>query len=88
MIKSAIAAVALIMAAPSVAQGSDVQVRPGMMLRDAKNIHLGTVDRVLKDGSVRLISNGRLVTIPAATIVVSDRGAMTTLTRTEIAKLK
>lgn len=63
-------------AAPSVAVGT--------MLYAAGGKRLATVYRVKADGSPQIILDGKLVTVPASTIL-SDNGKLaTSLTKTEI----
>ena len=50
---------------------------PGKMLIDASGSRLGQVDRVDADGSVELILDGRVVTVPAGTLSVVN-GKLTT----------
>ncbi|MBB3860924.1 hypothetical protein GGQ88_002193 [Novosphingobium hassiacum] len=85
MRKFLIAAAFLCAAAPALADAPSV--RQGQVIRDANKALLGTVDRVTTEG-VRIILGSRFVTIPADTITVVDGKPVTSLTRTEVAKLK
>lgn len=61
----------------------------GSTMRDAGDLRLGRVDRVFEDGSVRIIFDGRFVTVPADKISVAENGDVTTsLTKREVAKLR
>lgn len=90
----AIAAAALIaapaLAADASATGATSSVaapKAGATLRDAKGIRLGPIDRVNGDGSVQIIFDSKLVTIPADKLVASPNGVATSLTRVEVYKL-
>lgn len=70
-------------AAPSAA----IAIHSGQTLRDAKMARVGTVDRVLADGSVQIIFGDKFTIIPASTLSVSGDALTTSLTRKEVAKL-
>ena len=80
-----IAALALVAATPAFAADAAPQV--GRSLHDANGLLLGQIDRVLTDGSVRVIVGDKLVTIPAATLKTTDGKTSTSLTKKEAAKL-
>lgn len=82
----ALAAVALV-ATPLLAETVPA-VKRGAVLRDAKKMPLGTVDRVNVDGSIQIIFGPRVVVIPAEKIVVAQNDVSTTLTRLEVARLR
>ena len=90
--KTLSAALLLALAMPLVSGAAAAQtpaVKMGDTLRDAGDIRLGRVDRVLQDGSVRIIFDGRFVTIPADKVVVAENGNVsTTLTKREVSKLR
>jgi hypothetical protein len=82
----AIATLALI-ATPVLAQTSPAPKR-GATLRDANLTRLGTIDRVNSDGSVQIIFNAKFVTIPASKLIVAKDMVSTSLTKSEVAKLR
>jgi hypothetical protein len=81
-------AAAAIIATPVLAQTAPASVKRGAVLRDAKKLPLGTVDRVNTDGSIQIIFGPRVVVIPAEKIVVAQNDVSTTLTRMEVARLR
>jgi hypothetical protein len=90
----AIAAAALVaspvIAADTSATGSTSSVvvpKPGATLRDAKGLRLGPIDSVNADGSVQIIFDSKIVTIPANKLVAGTNGIATSLTRVEVYKL-
>ena len=77
-------------ASPGAATAS---IRSSMLLRSADDKLLGRIERVVtsKDGlplAANLIHDGRIVNVPVATITVDGRAAKTSLTRSEVRKLK
>lgn len=87
-------AIATLVATPALADPgvtgttlSTAQPKAGATLRDAKGFELGPIDRVNADGSVQIIFDAKLVTIPAARLVASPKGVATSLTRVEVYKL-
>ncbi len=90
--KALTAAALLALATPLMAGAVTAEtpgVKAGATLRDAGDLRLGRIDRVLDDGSVRIIFDGRFVTVPADKLVVADNGTVsTTLTKREVAKLR
>ena len=73
-------------AVPAMAQGAAV-ASPGKMLVGADGARLGAVYRVSSDGSPQLIVNGKMVTVPAATLSMVDGELKTSLSKSEISKL-
>ena len=73
----------------SVARADDaVHAAAGMPLYSADGRSLGSIYKVLADGSVKLIIDGRMVTVAAASLR-QDHGAITTsLTRSEVHDLR
>jgi len=69
-------------------QGESAGVAPGKMLLAANGARLGAVYRVTDDGSAQLIVDGKLVTIPAATLSVVDGKVTTSLSKSDIRKLR
>lgn len=90
--RSSIFFAALIAATPLAASAQDAtvpaQVRQGQTLRDANLARLGTIDRVLADGSVQIIYSSHFATIPASSLSVENGVVKTSLTRKEVAKLR
>lgn len=60
----------------------------GAMLHSADGVRLGEVDRVESDGSVQLIFEGKVVTVPGNTLSVQDGSLVTTLKKVEVMNLK
>lgn len=60
----------------------------GKMLQSANGARLGSVYRVKDDGSAQLIIDGKMVTVPAATLSVVDGKLTTSLSKSEVRKLK
>lgn len=77
----------LLTAVPAAAQVVTEGPKAGQVLFGANNSRIGVVDRVLADGSVRVIVGEKLVTVPASTLSVAAGKPVTTLTKTEIRKL-
>jgi hypothetical protein len=82
----AIATLAFI-ATPVVAQ-TTLAPKRGATLRDVNMTRLGTIDRVNGDGSVQIIFNSKFVTIPATKLVVAQDAVSTSLTKSEVSKLR
>jgi hypothetical protein len=57
------------------------------MLTAANGTRLGAIYRVSADGSAQLIIDGRMVTIPAATISASGGKLTTSLTKSQVLAL-
>jgi len=64
-----------------------VTAHVGQMLRDASGGRVGAVTEVYKDGSVQVIYNAQLVTIPAASLTAPDGKLTTSLTRKQLSQL-
>ena len=60
----------------------------GKMLVAANGARLGAVYRVTDDGSAQLIVDGKMVTVPASTLSMVDGKLVTTLSKSEVRKLK
>ena len=60
----------------------------GKMLTAANGARLGAVYRVGPDGSAQIIIDGKLVTVPANTISISNGKLMTSLTKSEVLSLR
>ena len=87
MKKSWVAVLMLAFAAvPALAQ--DAVASPGKMLVGADGARLGAVYRVSSDGSPQLIVNGKMVTVPAATLSMVDGELKTSLSKSEVSKLR
>jgi hypothetical protein len=56
----------------------------GQMLVAANGARLGTVYRLTADGSPQVIIDGRMVTIPATTLSVSDGKLVTSLSKSAV----
>ncbi len=79
----------LFAAAPVAAESADLATAPkaGSVLLDGAGKRLGRIDRVMADGSLRLIVGEKFVTIPASTVSVKDGVATTTLSKREASRL-
>ncbi len=60
----------------------------GQMLSSADRARLGTVMRVEGDGSVAIIFDAHMVTIPASTLSSADGKLTTSLNKREVASLR
>jgi hypothetical protein len=87
---AAFAAALTFVAAPAFASdlpaagSTPVVAHAGDMLRDANNLRLSAVDTVNKDGSVGIIYNGRVVTVPAASLSLANGKLVTSLTKSQV----
>lgn len=63
-----------------------VKVSEGKMVYSSTGQRLAPVYRVNTDGSVQLILEGRLVTIPSASLTTASGKVATTLTKAEVLK--
>jgi hypothetical protein len=81
-----ISAAAQGMSSPDAATGAPVAVK-GKMLVAANGARLGTVYRVGPDGSAQLIIDGKMVTVPASTLSITDGKLTTSLTKSEVLAL-
>jgi hypothetical protein len=72
---------------PVIAQGEGVATE-GKMLVASNGARLGAVYRVTGDGSAQLIVDGKMVTVPASTLTVEDGTLKTSLSKTEVRKLR
>lgn len=66
----------------------DAVATEGKMLVSSNGARLGAVYRVTDDGSAQLIVDGKMVTVPASTLSVVDGKLTTTLSKSEVRKLK
>lgn len=82
----ALVMLAAFVSAPSLAQEAIAQ--PGKMLVTANGARLGAIYRVMEDGSAQLIVDGKMVTVPAATLSVVDGKLTTSLSKSDVRKLK
>lgn len=88
---AAILAVMLVAASPALAgdiPASSAAVSKGQMLTSADRARLGSVVRVQDDGSVAIIFDAHLVTIPASTLTMADGKLTTSLSKREITALR
>lgn len=65
-----------------------VAARAGQPLYDGKGKRVVTVHRVMDDGAVQIIYDGRVITVPAATLSLVDGKLSTTLTRSELTRMR
>jgi hypothetical protein len=67
---------------PAIAQQAIAE--KGKMLLSSNGSRLGAVYRVTPDGSVQLILDGSMVTVPASTLSVVDGKLTTSLSKSEV----
>lgn len=67
--------------------GSSTVATKGAMLHSSDGVRLGQVDRIQSDGSVQLIYEGKVVTIPGVTLSMQDGVLITTLKKSEVMNL-
>lgn len=87
---------ALSVALPSVASAAPpapvapapaaIAVHVGELVRDASGSRVGAISEVYGDGSVQVIYNSQLVSIPASTLSATDGKLSTSLTRKQLAQ--
>jgi hypothetical protein len=65
-----------------------VELRAGTMLYASNGSRLASVYRVTESGDPQVIMNGRLVTVPAATISDVDGKVTTSLSKRDVAKAR
>ncbi|KPF65481.1 hypothetical protein IP88_13430 [alpha proteobacterium AAP81b] len=87
MIRTLLAAAALTLAVPAVAQTPAADIKAGRVLKDESGARIGKIDKVLADGSAKVIFDGRYVTIPGATMKLVDGDPVTSMPKRDIAKL-
>jgi hypothetical protein len=76
----------LFYAAPGAAE-TPVSPVKGSMLVAANGARLAPVYRVAPDGGAQIILDGKMVTVPAATLSMTDGRLVTSLTKSEILAL-
>lgn len=78
-------------AAPALASdlpaAAPVAAHEGDMLRDANNVRLSSIDTVNKDGSVGIIYNGHVVTVPASSLSMANGKLITSLTKAQVSSM-
>ena len=80
--------VLVMMASALSAVAADAVAEAGKMLLGADGVRLGAVYRVTSDGSAQLIVDGKMVTVPAATLSVVDGKLTTSLSKSDVRKLR
>ena len=80
--------VVVMMASALSAMAADAVAEAGKMLVGAEGVRLGAVYRVTSDGSAQLIVDGKMVTVPASTLSVVDGKLTTTMSKSEVRKLR
>jgi hypothetical protein len=70
------------------AEDGAVVATAGKMLLAADGARLGAVYRVMDDGAAQLIVDGKMVVIPAATLSVVEGKLMTSLSKSDVRKLR
>jgi hypothetical protein len=84
-----VAAACALVAVTAVAQDSPsaALAAKGQVLVAANGSRLGAVYRVASDGSVQMIIDGKMITVPAATLSSSEGKLTTSLTKSEVLAL-
>ena len=67
--------------------GGALVVEKGRMLTASNGARLGQVYRVSADGSVQIIIDGKMVTVPASTLSSGDNKLTTSLSKSEVLAL-
>lgn len=80
-------AVAVAQAQTAPAAVGTISVSKGQMLVSANGARLGVVYRVAADGSPQVMFDGKLVTIPVATLSTSDGKLVTSLSKSAVSDL-
>jgi hypothetical protein len=88
-----VASVAIAQTAAEPAPAAAVALKSGVSLTSADGKRIGRIERIVKaaDGSpvsASVIVDSRFVYVPASTLSASGNGFTTSLTRTEVRKLK
>jgi hypothetical protein len=85
----AFATVTLVAQEPSTtkAETTAAAISKGQMLVSANGARLGTVNRIAADGSPQIIIDGKLVTVPAATLSTVNGKLTTSLSKSEVLAL-
>ncbi|CAH0495321.1 hypothetical protein [Novosphingobium sp. CECT 9465] len=73
-------------ATPAAAAVAAPQIKGGEMVWSADGRRIGRVDRV-RGSAVAVVSDMQMVYIPIATLTVSERGLVSSLSRKEISRL-
>ena len=84
---SMVAFASLAIAQEGTAPPSATGIVAGKMLVSTNNARLDAVYQMTEDGSAQLIVDGKIMTVPAATLSVVDGQMKTSLTKGEIRKL-
>src|SRR5258707_1096827 len=71
-------------AAATTTQVSAVTVARGQVVASANGSRIGAVSRLTEDGSPQIIFRGHLVTVPLATISLTDGKLVTSLTPAQL----
>jgi hypothetical protein len=83
----AVSVIALASLSAAIAAEANVAAE-GKMLLASNGARLGSVYRVTADGSAQVIIDGKMVTIPADTLSVTDGKLVTSLSKAEVRKLR
>ena len=86
--KSWVAVSVLALASLSTAAAEANVATEGKMLLASNGSRLGAVYRVTDDGSAQVIVDGKMVTVPANTLSVTDGKLVTSLSKAEVRKLR
>lgn len=92
MLRIIAVAAAFAVAGPALAQDAApaapaAEIKAGRVLKDESGARIGKIEKVLADGSARVIFDGRFVTIPAASMKAVNGDPVTSMAKKDIAKL-
>ena len=80
----ALADLSLTPVAASAADRIDTGITAGKMLYSADGKRLATIYRVDRDGTVQVILNGKMVTVPADTVSLANGKIQTSLNKSQV----
>jgi hypothetical protein len=85
---AASAAALIVVSSPVLSQvATPGALHVGQTVRDASGARVGDIDEINPDGSVRVIYDTQFITLPAASLSVTDGAVKTSLTRKQINQL-
>jgi hypothetical protein len=82
------AMVCVLVTLTAAAQDVDTSAVKGKMLTASNGARLGQVFRVAADGSVQMIIDGKLISVPASTLTRVDGRLTTSLSKNEVLALR
>ena len=70
------------------AETAAIELKEGMTVRDTNGSRLGKVVHVYDDGSVQIINSGRFIVLPAETLSADGDNVQTSITKSEVRKMR